>query len=211
MKDAQKPDNYSFIGGRIRERIVRGRVDTKAKGIEFGHKRIPSAVARIVLNLVYLAMLPVLVAGVSPALPAVARSVPWYVFSNVKFDPCVRTDKVAGLPDFAAFGPLEFAALLPGSRTYSNSNDSIVFVDLRRTSVSGPHVDDLKITGYFRDLVLCDKTSLLLRLSQNLKDDPSSWLDGTLPLVVSDPNKIPETVRTLLGSSGSLLPTEGRR
>lgn len=211
MKDTRKPDHYSFIGARILELIVRGRVHTRAKGFEFAHKRIPPAVARIALNLVYLAMLPVLAAGVSPALPAVGRSAPWYVLSNVKFNPCVRTDKVAGLPNFAALGPLEFAALLPGSRTYSNSNGSIVFVDLRRTSVSGPHVDDLKIMGYFRDLVLCDKTSLLLRLSQNLKDDPSSWLDRTLPLVVFDPNKIPETVRTLLGPSGSLLRTEGRQ
>jgi hypothetical protein len=43
MKDPQKPDHISLIGRRILERKVRCRLDTKANGISFGHKRIPLA------------------------------------------------------------------------------------------------------------------------------------------------------------------------
>jgi hypothetical protein len=62
MKDPQKPDHISLIGRRILERKVRCRLDTKANGISFGHKRIPLARA----SMVYLGMSAAMMTGVSP-------------------------------------------------------------------------------------------------------------------------------------------------
>jgi hypothetical protein len=83
---------------------------------------------------------------------AIAAGVPWYAFSNVSWK-CVDVDKLSyrGQPLGQTRSPQDFVARVPGAITHSNSDGSIIFIDFRETSVSGPHEDDLKLMGYFRN------------------------------------------------------------